>query len=119
MPIINRNFTYLVLILLLVFSSPGLLKAQAHKAGDIVTEKRSAKTPDGASLEYEIGSFYVPENRNNPNSRIIGVGFARLTGAKGSGKTPVFLLPGRTGRIGSNEFHRQQPGFTAPIGQLY
>ena len=109
MPIINQNFAYSFSILLLLFSFPGLIKAQAHMAGDIVTEKRSAKTPDGASVEYEIGSFYVPENRNNPNSRIIGVGFARLRGAKGSGKTPVFLLPGGPGESALTNFTKSDP----------
>ncbi|MFY0534076.1 alpha/beta hydrolase [Nannocystis pusilla] len=51
----------------------------------------------GLSLtRYEIGTLYVPENRNAADSRLIGVGFLRIRGTRG-GDVPVFLLPGGPG----------------------
>ncbi len=47
-------------------------------------------------MEYEIGTLYVPENRHKPDSRLIGVGFARIKGPASTrpGTPPVFWLPG-------------------------
>src|SRR5690242_12827954 len=47
-------------------------------AGTVSIEARSVKTADGATIPYEIGTLYVPENRAAASSRVIGVGFARI-----------------------------------------
>ncbi|MDI1444022.1 alpha/beta hydrolase [Polyangium sp. 6x1] len=48
-------------------------------------------------MPYEIGTLYVPENRRNPGSRLIGVGFARIKAPQPTGAPPVFWLPGGPG----------------------
>lgn len=63
----------------------------------IVIEKASTTMADGHVLAYEIGTLYVPENRRDPHSRLIGVGFARIRAPKPSGAPPVFWLPGGPG----------------------
>lgn len=70
-----------------------------HKAGDIVVERGTAHDDKGQPVAYEIGTLYVPENRQKPDSRLIGVGFARIKGSTTArpGTPPVFWLPGGPG----------------------
>lgn len=69
----------------------------AHKAGDIVLEQHRVESGVGMSVSYEIGTLYVPENRRNATSRVIGVGFARIKAPEPTGAPPVFWLPGGPG----------------------
>lgn len=78
-----------------VMSSPGF--AATPKAGDIVVQAGVAKAADGTSVPYDVGTLYVPENRQSPTSRLIGVGFARLKAKTPTGAPPVFWLPGGPG----------------------
>lgn len=71
--------------------------AGAHKAGDVVIEKASLAISATDNVDYELGTLYVPENRSDPKSRIIGVGFARFKPAKPTGAPPIFHLPGGPG----------------------
>jgi pimeloyl-ACP methyl ester carboxylesterase len=48
-------------------------------------------------MAYEIGTLYVPENRDKPGSRLIGVGFARVRAARPTGAPPIVLLAGGPG----------------------
>jgi pimeloyl-ACP methyl ester carboxylesterase len=82
------------LVLALAVSSPLLA---APKAGDVNIKKLSVTTPDGGAVEFELGTLHVPENRNDPRSRIIGVGFARFRGLGPTGAPPTFHLPGGPG----------------------
>jgi len=70
----------------------------AHRAGDIVTEAGVVTTANGARVAYEIGTLYAPENRRVADSRVIGVGFARIRAKRPTGAPPVFILPGGPGR---------------------
>lgn len=45
---------------------------------------------------YEIGVFFVPENRKKPDSRILAIDFVRIHAKEKKGP-PVFLLPGGPG----------------------
>lgn len=78
----------------LFFSVPGLAQ---QKAGDIVVESGTVRDEQGKTVPYEIGTLYVPENRNKPGSRLIGVGFARIKSPRPTGAPPVFWLPGGPG----------------------
>ncbi|QSQ27975.1 alpha/beta fold hydrolase [Pyxidicoccus parkwayensis] len=78
--------------------------AGSHKAGDIVLETGSGKTPEGETVPFEIGTLFVPENRAAPRSRLIGVGFARIRAASPTAGPPVFLLPGGPGASALNAF---------------
>lgn len=71
--------------------------AADHSAGDIVVEQAAMTTPGGETVPYEIGTFYVPENRAAPHSRVIGVGFARIRSSGPAGAAPAFVLPGGPG----------------------
>jgi pimeloyl-ACP methyl ester carboxylesterase len=69
----------------------------ARKAGDIEVQQGTVKAADGSTVPYEIGTIYLPENRANPNSRLIGVGFARIKARQPGNAPPVFWLPGGPG----------------------
>jgi pimeloyl-ACP methyl ester carboxylesterase len=71
--------------------------AETPQAGSIVVENRVLTTSDGETLPYELGTLYVRENRADPNSRIIGVGFARFRAVDGAKGPPTFHLPGGPG----------------------
>lgn len=71
--------------------------AAPHKAGEIVVERGTVKSEAGVDVPYEIGTLYVPENRQQAGSRLIGVGFARIRAKHPTGAPPVFWLPGGPG----------------------
>jgi pimeloyl-ACP methyl ester carboxylesterase len=68
-----------------------------RKAGEVVIEKASLAAPGTDPVQYELGTLYVPENRGDPKSRIIAVGFARFRAVKPTGAPPTFHLPGGPG----------------------
>jgi pimeloyl-ACP methyl ester carboxylesterase len=68
-----------------------------RRAGQIVTESGVATALDGSTMPYEIGTIYVPENRDKPDSRLIGVGFARVRATRPAGAPPIVLLAGGPG----------------------
>jgi pimeloyl-ACP methyl ester carboxylesterase len=77
--------------------SAALPAAEDRKAGEVLLEPATLTTADDKEIKYELGTLYVPENRSDPNSRIIGVGFARIKSAKPTGAPPTFHLPGGPG----------------------
>ncbi|SEU13795.1 alpha/beta hydrolase [Stigmatella erecta] len=94
-------------VLLAVIAGPLAVAAPAeaaHKAGDVILEVGTTKTPDGEPLRYELGTLYVPENRSAPGSRVIGIGFARIRAQRPTGAPPIFVLPGGPGRSYLNAF---------------
>ena len=69
-----------------------------QEAGEVVSESRSVTTSDGEVVEYEVGTLYVPENRSDPDSRLIGVGYAWFPSSdEDSEAPPIFQLPGGPG----------------------
>lgn len=69
----------------------------ARKAGEVVIETLSATVTGHGDVAYELGTLYVPENRSQADSRLIGVGFARFRAEPKSESPPIFLLPGGPG----------------------
>jgi pimeloyl-ACP methyl ester carboxylesterase len=67
---------------------------EPRKAGDVVIEQASLTTTESGTVQFELGTIYVPENRSEPTSRLIGVGFARFRSLQPSQAPPQFLLPG-------------------------
>lgn len=63
----------------------------------VAIEKGTVSLPTGETVAYEIGTLYVPENRSKPDSRRIGVGFARIRAPHPTGAPPIFWLPGGPG----------------------
>lgn len=71
---------------------------RAQSVGEVETEDRSVEMPNGDVIDYEVGTLYVPENRNDPDSRVIGVGYAWFPRADpDSDAPPIFMLPGGPG----------------------
>ena len=64
---------------LAVQTLPAPASAEQQASDRIVIERGSVKLSTGEAVPYEIGTLYVPENRANPGSRRIGIGFARET----------------------------------------
>lgn len=82
----------------------GAACSSSRKVRDVVIETGSGKTPEGETVQFEIGTLFVPENRAAPRSRLIGVGFARIRAARPTGGPPVFLLPGGPGASSLDAF---------------
>lgn len=86
-----------------VFTSVSLLLLAPSVAGartpsdQIVIERGSIRLSTGETVAYEIGTLFVPENRDKPDSRRIGVGFARIRAPHPTGAPPIFWLPGGPG----------------------
>lgn len=68
-----------------------------RKAGEVVIEQASLTTPETGEVKFELGTLYVQENRADPKSRIIGVGFARFRALQRTDALPTFHLPGGPG----------------------
>lgn len=71
--------------------------AATRKAGEVVLEPASLSTPETGAVNFELGTLYVPENRSDAKSRIIGVGFARFRALEPTAAPPLFILPGGPG----------------------
>ena len=71
--------------------------ANDRKPGEIIIEPASLTTPTGETINFELGTLYVPENRSDPKARIIGVGFARFRPQHPTGVPPTFHLDGGPG----------------------
>lgn len=67
------------------------------KAGDVAIEMATLPLSGTESIPYELGTLYVPEDRADPNSRVIGVGFARFRVMRPTDAPPTFHLPGGPG----------------------
>jgi pimeloyl-ACP methyl ester carboxylesterase len=83
----------LLLILLVMASSMALLGCR--KAGDLTFEPYLFETSDGQKIDAEIGRLTVPENRKNPQHKLIELAFVRLKStAKNPGPPMIFLAGG-------------------------
>lgn len=69
----------------------------SRKAGEVVIEPASLTTPETGTVTFDLGTVYVPENRADPKSRVIGVGFARFRALQQTTAPPTFHLPGGPG----------------------
>ena len=72
-------------------------KQPQRKPGDVVIEPASLSLPDLGKVDFELGTLYVPENRAEAKSHLIGVGFARFRAEPKTDAPPIFLLPGGPG----------------------
>ena len=72
-------------------------RAVSRKSGEVIIERASLTTPETGSINFELGTLFVPENRADPKSRLIGVGFARFRALQQTGAPPTFHLPGGPG----------------------
>jgi pimeloyl-ACP methyl ester carboxylesterase len=79
------------------FAQSANTSASDRKPGEIIIEPASLTTPTGETINFELGTLYVPENRSDPKARTIGVGFARFRPPHSTGVPPTFHLDGGPG----------------------
>ena len=78
-------------------SGPDRLSVPAHaKAGDLVLHACRYDTEDGTAAA-DCGTLVVPENRNDPHSRLIAVPVTRIKARSPSPGEPIFRLQGGPG----------------------
>ncbi len=79
-------------------SAHQLHASRPQQPDEVRIEQHSFKSQDGETIAYELGTLFVPENRSDPDSRVIGVGFARFPAAQQPpAAPPIFQLPGGPG----------------------
>ena len=61
-----------------------LLPALALTGAALAEEPISFTSNDGVSVEAFQGAFTVPENRGNPDSRMIEIGYVRFPALEGA-----------------------------------
>jgi pimeloyl-ACP methyl ester carboxylesterase len=66
------------------------------KAGDLILEGCDYGTEDG-SYEADCGTLVVPENRSDPQSRLIALPVTRIRARSGNPVEPIFRLQGGPG----------------------
>ncbi len=91
---LRRAASLLVVAVCLSLGGTVLAAAGARRAGDMALQPWVLRTAAGATIECELGTLYVPENRGKPGSRIIGIGFLRVKALQPTGAPPTFHLPG-------------------------
>jgi pimeloyl-ACP methyl ester carboxylesterase len=86
------------LLFLLLSGWAELVAAEApHEPGSVQLDAAKSVEIEGVRVQFELGTLYVKENRQSPNSRIIGVGFARFKASRPAAVPPIFWLPGGPG----------------------
>lgn len=76
----------------------------AAQAEDLITFTSNA----GESVEAYQGAFQAPENRNDPNSRMIEIGYVRFPALEGANGPPIVYLAGGPGGSGTGTARRQR-----------
>lgn len=72
----------------------------AAAAVPLKIEPTTFKLADGTELPVERGTFQVPEDRNDPRSRRIDIGFIRFKSTNGKPGAPIVYLAGGPGGSG-------------------
>ena len=91
------KFKVLTGVMLFLLGSQRLCLAEnSARIGELKTKTLSYQTIGGETAKYQTGTFYVKENRSNPDSRVIGIGFSRFPSIN-SKTLPIFFLPGGPG----------------------
>lgn len=67
------------------------------RAGDVTLKPLSLLTSAGETIACELGTLHVPENRQDPASRVIPVAFVRVKAIAPTGAPPTIHLPGGPG----------------------
>lgn len=95
----NRRAVLLVAALAASVVAPTSSVAQDRKAGDLKIEPYMFVAGND-SLPAELGRLVVPENRRNPNSRLIEVAFVRFKSTATNPGSPIVYLAGGPGGSG-------------------
>src|SRR6266542_4132925 len=87
-------------LLFLAGASPMLAHAQAPKAGEVKLERYVFEAANKEKVDAELGHLFVPENRRNPNSRVIELVFVRFKSTASKSGPPIVYLAGGPGGSG-------------------
>jgi pimeloyl-ACP methyl ester carboxylesterase len=92
----RRAFTGLISILMIAAATPG----SAQTAPQVQFEPYSFRLRDNSELAVERGRLMVPEDRNDPRSRRIEIGFLRFRSTAARPGNPIVYLAGGPGGSG-------------------
>jgi len=99
---------------LMLASLAALIAVPAVAAPLLKLEPTTFKLADGTDLAVERGRFLVPEDRNDPGSRRIEIGFIRFKSTNARPGAPIVYLAGGPGGSGVGTAHgARQPIFLA------
>ncbi|HEX5006943.1 MAG TPA: alpha/beta fold hydrolase [Hyphomonadaceae bacterium] len=76
-------------------------QAAVTAAPVLTVEPYTFNGPNGVKVEAERGTFEVPENRSDPNSRKIKIGFVRFKSTSANPGDPIVYLAGGPGGTGT------------------
>jgi pimeloyl-ACP methyl ester carboxylesterase len=91
-----------------------VVHAQARTAGSVRSEQKTVNIPGHGPATITLGFLSVPENRSNPQSRLIEVAFLRIPAKPGATGSPLVYLQGGPGDAGITE----DPGALASFAPL-
>ena len=91
----NRALPALLLIALAGGASAAPEPAGAPTDSTLTRETLTLKSAHGVTIEAEAGRLLVSENRANPTSRRIPIGYLRLRSHAQSPRAPLFYLAAR------------------------
>jgi pimeloyl-ACP methyl ester carboxylesterase len=72
----------------------------AALAQEVTFSPYEFEASDGTNVESEMGKFEVPENREDPSSRLIEIGFVRFKSTNDNPGAPIIYLAGGPGGSG-------------------
>lgn len=86
----------------LIFSLTSLLATVAHaqQAGELKLEPYVFEAASKDKVDAELGHLFVPENRRNPNSKLIELVFVRFKSTSPNPGPPIIYLAGGPGTSG-------------------
>jgi len=87
--------TRLIVVALAILATAATLRGQ--EAGDLELTPRTLSTASGMTFAAEMGSLYVPENRDDPDTRLIRLAFVRVKSPAAAPRAPVVYLAGGPG----------------------
>lgn len=94
-------------ITLLVLSCLSYYLLAAQSSPQLHLSPKTLQTASGKSIEANIGTLSVKENRNDPNSRNIQLAFVQLKSSSSNPKAPLIYLEGGPG--GSSTGYADSP----------
>lgn len=85
------------MLLLVSCITPQLVCADQQKSGDLKLEPYIFESQSGQKVDAELGHLFVPENRSNPQSKLIELAFVRFKSTSKNPGTPILYLVGGPG----------------------
>jgi len=101
-----HDMKYLIALVFVVFCAPSVL-AQTDFADRLHMEEKSFRASNGTKVLGLSGTLAVPENRNNPGSETLQIGFVRLKSKAENPQAPLVYLAGGPGV--ASTWHAEEP----------